>query len=115
MMRRWLLAATFVVGGCTPAVIAPPPASVPASGNSSETVTTPCVGEPDAPISIPWEEAVAMIENARVRAIYQSHCLEVRLDMVDGESYLTFEPALDEVFRVADGAPNGDQIIRATD
>jgi hypothetical protein len=89
--------------------------TVPAPGQAAEPPAKPCVGEPDAPVAIPWEEAVVLLENARVRAIYQSHCLEVRLDTLDGESVLTVEPALDDVFRIADGAPNGDRIIRATD
>lgn len=121
MTRRWLIAVALVMGGCAPAATSPPPVNVPAPINvpaladAEEPATKPCDGEPDAPAAIPWEDAVVMIETARVRAIYQNHCLEVRLDTLDGESYLTLEPALDEVFKVADAAPNGDKIIRTTD
>jgi hypothetical protein len=117
MTRRGFgfIAVTLLIAGCAPAVGPPPSAGTAAPVSVREAVTRPCVGEPDAPVAIPWEDAASMIENGRVRAIYQSHCLEVRLDTVDGESYSTIEPALDDVFHIADGAPNGDQIIRASD
>jgi hypothetical protein len=112
-----VVAAVLLSAGCASTATAPPApaASAATKPEASQAAGVTCVREPDAPIAIPWEDAVVMIENARVRAIYQSHCLDVRLDTLDGESYTTIEPALDEVFRIADGAPNGDQIIRATD
>ena len=114
-----IVVAVLLGTGCASPARAPsapaPAASTPAPSAVLPPATVPCVHDADAPIEIPWEDAVVMIENARVRAIFQSQCLEVRIDTLDGESYTTIEPALDEVFKVADGAPNGDQIIRATD
>jgi hypothetical protein len=69
---------------------------------------------PDTRTTIPWEDAVNLIRDGSVTAVYQSACRDVRLDTDDGEIYYTVEPAQDEVLRVIDeSAPNRAEIRRA--
>jgi hypothetical protein len=69
---------------------------------------------PDTRTTIPWDDAVNLIRDGSVTAVYQSACRDVRLDTDDGTVYYTVEPAQDEVFRVIDeSAPNKAEIRRA--
>ncbi|HZD57207.1 MAG TPA: hypothetical protein VE136_10815 [Anaerolineales bacterium] len=65
---------------------------------------------------ITWQEARDLILEGRVSQVTQLHDLTVTLDLKDGSTVKTTEPAIDEVFKVIDqcGDPCSD-IIRATE
>ena len=49
---------------------------------------------------VTWDEAVGLITGGMVTQAFQTHALEVRLNLTDGTSVVTTEPRIDEVFRV---------------
>jgi hypothetical protein len=55
---------------------------------------------PPAPARISWDEAKALILGGQVRAVAQSHSLEVALTLKDGRQLITTEPEIDAIFRV---------------
>lgn len=65
---------------------------------------------------VTWEEAQNLILEGGVSQVTQLHDLTVILDLKDGTTVKTTEPAIDEVFKVIDqcGDPCSD-IIRATE
>jgi hypothetical protein len=47
-----------------------------------------------------WEEAVAYIEKCEAALVFQSHALDVEIELKNGERVHAKEPAIDEVFRL---------------
>jgi hypothetical protein len=88
-------------GGSPPPSASPPPAgpppAPPPSGSgppSSMLPTDPSVQR------VTWDEAKGLITGGMVTQAFQTHALEVRLNLKDGTSVVTTEPRIDEVFRV---------------
>jgi hypothetical protein len=54
----------------------------------------------NTPTRVSWEEAKALILGGQVRAVAQSHSLEVALTLKDGRQLITTEPEIDAIFRV---------------
>lgn len=77
-----------------------PPAAVPPSGMTGAPnpgVLYPNLKDGD---EIYWSQAVAMILNGEVAKVMQTHSLQVTIVLKDGRSFITYEPAIDEVIRV---------------
>jgi hypothetical protein len=86
----------------------PPPAPPPGSGPpSSHPPTDPSLTR------VSWDEAKQLITSGQVQQAFQTHALEVRLNLKDGRSVVTTEPRIDEVFQVIRdcGAPCADVMI----
>jgi hypothetical protein len=68
---------------------------------------------PPAPTRVSWEEAQSLILSGQVRAVAQSHSLEVSLTLKDGRQLITTEPEIDAIFRVIQecGAPCADILV----
>lgn len=52
------------------------------------------------PTIIKWSDAEAAIMAGKVREVVQLHSLKVTLTLKDGQTLVTIEPIIDEVFRV---------------
>lgn len=63
--------------------------------------------------TIPWEQAADLIRNGLVEAVFQTHALDVTLELKDGRSLTTIEPQIDDVFQVIDecGEPCSDMVL----
>lgn len=70
----------------------------------------------DTPTEVSWEQAVAIVNSGEVEMVFQSHALEVRLTLDNGQVFVTTEPEIDDIFEVvrACGAKCKD-IILATE
>ena len=49
---------------------------------------------------VTWDQAVSMIMNGEVKQITQTHALDVTLQLKDGRTLITAEPAIDDVIQV---------------
>jgi hypothetical protein len=59
-------------------------------------------GYPPPDESIPWVQASSLIMDGQVAQVIQLHSLKVILVLDDGRVVETFEPAIDDVFKVID-------------
>lgn len=53
---------------------------------------------------IPWEDAVAVIEQADVTSVFQNHQRHVWIKLEDGRTLRTVEPQIDDIIRVIEKA-----------
>ena len=49
---------------------------------------------------ISWNEAVKIIENCEAKMIFQSHALDIEINLEDGKRVRAKEPVIDEVFNI---------------
>ncbi len=52
--------------------------------------------------TIAWEMAADLIRNGLVTSVFQTHALDVTLELKDGRSLHTIESQIDDVFKVID-------------
>ena len=71
--------------------------------NTGNATNTPTAGDPTV---ITWDAAVDLIKEGNVKQVFQTHSLDVTLDMKSGEQYKTTEPSIDDVFKVIDACGN---------
>lgn len=96
----------------TPTSKPAPPATAPASSSTNpypgpgpaiEYITTidpypaPAQGE-----KIEWSAVEALVAAGGVADVFQSHTLQVIINMKDGTGYVVIEPAKDEIFKLLD-------------
>ncbi len=60
--------------------------------------------------TISWDDAVTVITEGDVDYVYQTHDLNVRINMEDGTKYLTTEPDIDEAWRVIKATGRDEEI-----
>ena len=95
------------VPGSPPVTVSPPgpgspPADMPPASPPTGNTPPPSSHPPTDPSvrRVTWDEAVGLITGGMVTQAFQTHALEVRLNLTDGTSVVTTEPRIDEVFRV---------------
>ena len=47
---------------------------------------------------INWEDSLNLLQSGVVEKVFQYHSLKVTLTLKNGNKYITFEPAIDEIF-----------------
>jgi hypothetical protein len=62
---------------------------------------------------ISWEQAVELLHDGQVTAVFQTHALDVTLTLVNGANVHTVEPSIDAIFHEIDacGQPCADIAI----
>jgi hypothetical protein len=93
---RVVLIACLVTAGLVAAVAASFVTLCCGSGEDSPVASpTPLSG------TIPWDDAVDLIEDCEVTAVMQTHALDVYLTLDDGAEVQTVEPEIDLVLGIA--------------
>jgi hypothetical protein len=54
----------------------------------------------DPPVEIAWEEAKRMVEEGKIRSLFQAHSKRVALTATSGKRYTTTEPRIDAILDV---------------
>ncbi len=68
------------------------------------------------PTEVSWEQAVAIVNSGEVEQVFQSHALEVRLTLDNGQVFVTTEPQIDDIFAVVQACGEKcEDIILATE
>ena len=55
---------------------------------------------PDTTSQIPWEQAVQVLLHCDVVKVFQTHDLQVRIELADGTQYFTTQPEIDAAFHL---------------
>jgi len=60
--------------------------------------------------TVSWEDAKTIIRDGDVKSVFQSHSLQVSVQMEDGTTYSTTEPGIDDVIRWVEDCGKRDSI-----
>jgi hypothetical protein len=65
------------------------------------------------PSEIAWEQVPDLLATGEVETVFQTHALDVALQMKDGSQIATTEPGIDDIFRLVDecGDPCADLVL----
>lgn len=82
-----------LVASFTITSVVPPAATAEATAEATEAVSAEST-------TVSWDEARSIILNGDVVSVAQTHSLEVTIQLADGSTIVTQEPAIDDVFAV---------------
>jgi hypothetical protein len=108
LLATLLISACSGVAGTTQETPAQPAQEYPYPGQGEELAPQPpptfAGGNPYPELNdgdeIPWPQAIGMIMTGMVTNVVQTHDMKVMVTIQDGRTFMTLEPAIDEVMRV---------------